>query len=95
MNRAVIQRVWYFQAVNSSMDAPVNNQATVIDMNERARDAWDAFVVAKERAQMTGLFEDGLKAGRAWRTFLNLFAATDDQMSVAPSIIEFPHQGNR
>jgi len=45
--------------------------ADIIDINERAREAWEAFLFAKERAHHTGDFHDGLKARRAWRTFLN------------------------
>ena len=63
--------------------------AEIIDMNERAREAWDAYVEAKERAQYTDAFEDGLKAGRAWRTFLNLFVNDDDKMDVAPRVLEY------
>lgn len=69
--------------------------AVIIDMNERARDAWEAYIYAKEKAQHSGAFEDGLKAGRAWRTFLNLFAGPENQMAVAPKILEYPYRENR
>ncbi len=58
--------------------------AEIIDINERARDAWDAYVFAKEKAQWSGAFEDGIAAGRAWRTFLNLFVLPELKMDVAP-----------
>lgn len=63
--------------------------AEIIDINERARDAWDAYVAAKERAQATDDFRDGLAAGRAWRTFLNLFVGQENKMDVAPRILEY------
>jgi hypothetical protein len=34
---------------------------------------WQAFVVAKARAEHTGDIRDGIKAARAWRAFLDLF----------------------
>lgn len=69
--------------------------ADIIDINERAREAWDAYIHAKERAQHTGDFHDGLKAGRAWRTFLNLFLTDSQKMDVAPKILEYPYQERR
>lgn len=69
--------------------------AVIIDMNERARDAWEAYIQAKEKAQHTGDFQDGLKAARSWRTFLNLFAGPDNQMAVAPKILEYPYREKR
>lgn len=69
--------------------------AEIIDINERAREAWDAYVEAKERAQYTGDFEDGLRAGRSWRTFLNLFVGAENRMEVAPKILEYPWREKR
>jgi len=69
--------------------------AEIIDINERARDAWDAYVAAKERAQATDDLRDGLAAGRAWRAFLNLFVRPEDRMEIAPRVLEYPYGARR
>lgn len=69
--------------------------ADIIDINERAREAWEAYIYAKDRAQHTGALEDGLKAGRAWRTFLNLFAGAENQIPVENKILSYPYQERR
>lgn len=47
--------------------------AEVIDINERARDVWDAYLAAKERAEVTGDFRDARKAGLLWGRFLDFY----------------------
>lgn len=48
--------------------------AEVIDINERARDTWDAYLQAKERAEATGDFRDARRAGLLWGRFLDLYS---------------------
>lgn len=48
--------------------------AEIIDINERARDAWDAYLAAKDRAEETREFRDARRAGIAWGRFLDLFS---------------------
>lgn len=48
--------------------------AEIIDINERAREAWEAYLWAKERAETTQSFRDARAAGLAWSRFLDLFA---------------------
>lgn len=62
--------------------------AEIIDMNERAREAWEAYVCAKDRALYTMDFQDALAAGRAWRTFLNLFVGPDMKMSLNHPVVQ-------
>lgn len=49
-------------------------KAEVIDINERARDAWDAYLAAKDRAEYTRAFRDARLAGLAWGRFLDLYS---------------------
>jgi hypothetical protein len=47
--------------------------AEIIDINERARDLWDAYLAAKARAEATGEYRDARTAGRLWGQFLDHF----------------------
>lgn len=48
--------------------------ADIIDINERAREVWDAYLEAKERAEYTRSFQDARRAGLLWGCFLNLYS---------------------
>lgn len=43
--------------------------------DERAETLWQAYVVAKARADASGKYEDGVAAVRLWKRFLALFGA--------------------
>lgn len=47
------------------------------ERDRRATAAWDAYVLAKQRADNTLSLTDGLAAGKAWRTFLTLFQSAE------------------
>ncbi len=49
-----------------------------IDVAKRQKDqtvqaAWDAYVVARDKAERSNDVADGIAAGKAWREFLDLF----------------------
>lgn len=48
--------------------------AEVIDINERAREVWEAYLEAKERAEYTRSFQDARRVGLLWGRFLALYA---------------------
>lgn len=48
--------------------------AEVIDINERAREVWEAYLEAKERAEYTRSFQDARRAGLLWGRFLGLYS---------------------
>lgn len=48
--------------------------AEIIDINERARKLWDAYLAAKGRAEATGEFQDARAAGRIWGQFLDHYS---------------------
>lgn len=57
-------------------------QLVFIDVAKRQKDqsvqaAWDAYVVARERAEKSSDVMDGVAAGKAWRDFLDLFVGPD------------------
>ena len=57
--------------------------AEIIDINERARDLWDAYLAAKARAEATGEFYDARVAGKLWGRFLDLYSrGFDDRGTV-------------
>lgn len=37
------------------------------------RQAWQAYLAARERAEKSGRIEDGIAAGKAWARWLRLF----------------------
>jgi hypothetical protein len=50
---------------------------------EHLNDLWERWLLARTRAMETGKLQDGIEAGRAWRTFLEQFTSpplvpTDD-----------------
>lgn len=50
-----------------------------IDVASKRRDvtvqqAWDRYLEARDRAECSRDVSDGIAAGKAWRTFLELFA---------------------
>lgn len=47
--------------------------ADIIDINERARDVWEAYLEAKDRAEYTRAFQDARRAGILWGRFLSLY----------------------
>lgn len=38
---------------------------------------WAAYMAAKAKADTTGRIEDGIAAGKAWQSFLELFMSED------------------
>lgn len=48
--------------------------AEVIDINERSRELWEAYLAAKARAEYTQSFQDARRAGRLWGQFLDLYS---------------------
>ncbi len=42
-------------------------------MMQRQQDAWDAYLVARDRAQKSNDINDGIAAGRAWKKFMECF----------------------
>lgn len=65
-----------------SGDFPQVGQLVFIDVAKRQKDqsvqaAWDAYVVARERAEKSNDVMDGVAAGKAWRDFLDLFVGPD------------------
>lgn len=48
--------------------------AEVIDINEHARELWEAYLEAKERAEHTRDFQDARRAGKLWGRFLDFYS---------------------
>lgn len=61
--------------------------------DDEAYAAFQAYAAAKMRVEQTMDFKDAMAAGRAWRTFLNLFAEPENQMALDTNIIPFPKRG--
>jgi hypothetical protein len=47
--------------------------AKVISITRRLEEAWQNYVACERRAKRTLKKEDGLRAGKAWARFLELF----------------------
>lgn len=48
--------------------------AEIIDINERSRELWEAYLEAKDRAEYTRSFQDARRAGLLWGRFLDLYS---------------------
>lgn len=48
--------------------------ADIIDMNERGRELWEAYLAAKERAEISQDFRDARVAGKLWGQFLDFYS---------------------
>lgn len=48
--------------------------AEIIDINERSRELWEAYLEAKDRAEYTRDFQDARRAGKLWGRFLDLYS---------------------
>lgn len=66
-----------------------------IPSNDEAYQAFQEYAAAKQRVEATMNFADAMAAGRAWRTFLNLFAGPDDQMALDTNVVPFRKRGAR
>jgi hypothetical protein len=47
--------------------------AQIISIAKRLDEAWSHYIECKERAEVTLRMDDGIKAGRAWARWLELF----------------------
>ena len=56
----------------------------IVPFMSRAEQAWEKFVVARARAETTLKFEDGHRAGLAFREFVDLYLV-DDTSSASPN----------
>ena len=54
----------------------------------RAAEAFEAFCAANQRAQRSMRIEDGIRAGRAWGTFLRHF----EKRTPAVRVVPFPRK---
>lgn len=56
--------------------------AKIIPLQTRIEAAWQAYLEAATLAQQTLALEDGIKAGHAWRRWLELFITTEQKDSL-------------
>lgn len=63
--------------------------AEVIDFREKQREAWDAYMLAKDRFDAAPCWETARLCGRAWLNLMNSFCPPDKR-APANEIIEFP-----
>lgn len=61
--------------------------------DQAAHQAFCEYAEAKKRVEQTMDFRDAMAAGRAWRSFLNLFAGPDDQMALDANLVPFRKRG--
>jgi hypothetical protein len=62
---------------------------------DEAYSAFQDYADAKKRVEQTMDFADAMKAGRAWRTFLNLFVEPEDHMALDTNVVPFPKRRAR
>ena len=66
--------------------------AEIIDINERGRELWEAYLEAKARAEATQDFRDARKAGKLWGRFLDLYYRGP---TASATILHYPYQESR
>lgn len=52
------------------------------EKERRINDAWQAYCIARKRAETTWAVEDGIAAGKAWRRWLDLFMSPEQRDSL-------------
>ena len=66
--------------------------AEIIDINERAREIWDAYLAAKARAEATGEYRDARAAGKLCGQFLDHFTREPSERG---TILQNQHRNAR
>lgn len=56
--------------------------AKIIPINHRVEIAWAEYLDRKAIAERTGLIDDGIELGKAYRRFLDLFLTDDQRKSI-------------
>ncbi|MEH6721032.1 MAG: hypothetical protein V7704_19305 [Aurantimonas endophytica] len=65
----------------------------ITNSDQRQREAFDEYLVAKALVEETGSFEDARAAGAAWRRFLDLYLPTDRRLGepAARAVLSVQH----
>lgn len=64
-----------------------NIASLTTERERRETEAWERYVAARNVAEATLRVEDGIAAGRAWRTFLDLFLSPTQAATMGADVV--------